>query len=207
MSIERARLQDIMKEHIPEMGHKWFVLEPADIMQEYLPFFLALAKETDRVNSSSVASVAKALFGASKNEAQKFGDSMSRALAYCKKAGDKSTTGEKLPEAVRLVYISMKSAKLEPQSAKMEPNVKLEKEREAYSPPPGAKKVKAERGLHPVISSPSQVMRLYKIGAVKAEPGEVTGEQHVDHMLPSLKKHIYIYIYSHKFMHLHIWRE
>ena len=97
-----------------------------------------------------------------------FGTAMAKAFSYCKSAGDKATTAEKLTGTVKALHSRMKSAGSK-SPLKEEDGMK----HEPSSPRP-KKKVKTELGR--VLSSPSQVLDLYQAN-VKKEQGPAKKEQ------------------------------
>ena len=171
--ISYNRCNDLLKEHVDVVGDHYLNDDHIYIVKAYKAFFLAVSKETPRLNGVALKQAAKNLFKLSNSSATLFGTSLAASLAYVKKAGDKATTGEKLSDEVVEVYENLqqfelkmacqKFLKREPASSvKREPGVKEEQEYPQYG-----KRVKLEmpstppRGLKKSMSSPSQVAALY----------------------------------------------
>jgi hypothetical protein len=130
--------------------------DPVTVLSSFLPFFLAIAPHTKRLNASSVAIVGKHLFQMANRESKMFGDGIASAYSHCLLSGSKAATGQKLPKDVLAVYMASENGGVKSETmVKSEPKVKSETmvKSEPLSPP--AKKLKA------CLSSPTQIASLY----------------------------------------------
>ena len=164
-AIPLAKLRDIMKLTITDVGDGWMHGDTLYLLQKHKPFFAMVAIESTRLNAAAVSKCLKDLYKLSPEHSDLCGVAMSKAFAHCKRAGDKSTTGEKIPEEVMEIYCLMKG--LAPVKAE---KVKKEMKSEFSSPPRTQMKSEPSRVLAISLSSPSQILELYKGPVVKAEP-------------------------------------
>ena len=156
MSVELAALRELFKKHIPDPGHDFLSMDSKTLLEKHKGFFEELAGKTPRLNAAAVANVGCDLYTMPKEMAQLFGTAMATAFRYCMQASQKAKTGAKLTNATRTIYNARTgNTKWEEPEVKTEPEVKRE-----HSPPP--KKCKPERLVTRTLSSPSQVLALYK---------------------------------------------
>lgn len=99
-----------MKATILQFDETYQSDDPEIVVAKYLPFLSAVAKHTNRLNSSLAQAAAKELFKPSDLAAKRFGDAMAAALSYCRSKGCKATSGKKLSDPVKLVCLSFDKA-------------------------------------------------------------------------------------------------
>jgi len=161
MTISLELLKELGKIHLKEPQSVLYHSDDVNVVVEsHQPFFMACCPHTVRLNSVSLAMMAKDLFQMNKREADFFGTALSSAFSHCMIAGAKATTGEKLSKAVLAVYnAAKKDSKGQSPAIKTEQGIKTEpmhcKVERSCSPPPQ----KFLKSMH--IDSPNQIASLY----------------------------------------------
>ena len=161
-----------------------------------MPFFVAVAPHTKRLNPASLALMGKDLFQMTNRESKLFGDSLSAAFSHALHVGSKATTGTKVPKEVWAVYQASCSGGVKQEAMKSE----TKSERDC-SPP-------AKKTMRICLSSPSQITSLYSGASSSAVAVKVMGwcashkHKHtgciytcVLHLCATVYTYIYIYIY------------
>ena len=203
-TIPYERLKEIMKLTITEPGEEWPHCDQDFLVKKFKAFFMQVACETHRINGVAAGACAKDLFQLPKEQACLFGTALSKALAACKKAGDRSTNGAKLTEDVKAVYYTM----LE-RSPASSSSVKKEADEKRLATPiknePGVGST-STRSLKLSISSPTQIANLYSTSSVRVKAEPESRLENKSHCLfgascgggsahSSANTHTYIYIY------------
>ena len=165
-TISLELLKELGRVHLKEPSHAIYTSDDANVVVEgHLPFLLACAGHTVRLNSCSLGLVGKDVFQMNKREADLFGMGLASAYSHCFTAGAKATTGEKLGKGVVAVYNAgvrgeKKISPIKKETVKTEPGIgqlmSFKRERSPSPIPHGQKLLKS---MH--MESPTQIASLY----------------------------------------------
>ena len=197
-SITLEKLLEIGKDTLKEPNVELYTSDDANVVvAAHLPFFLAVAPHTRRLNPVSVGQVAKELFKSGGREAQLFGQSLAQAFGHCMLAGGKAKTGQKLSKEVWSGFQATnpdaaKAAEVKSEIKRESPGVKTD------SPPRPAKLLKT------CLSSPSQIAALYAGGSSSSSCETTVKVMHnCGGSSQTPRRHrrtlppLYVYIYTH----------
>ena len=177
-TISHGKLKELMKEHIGEpTDDSMEVTDHIFTTKLYLDFFVALGKETARLNSMAAALSAESQWKLGKHKAHLFGTALENAFSYAKRAGDKALDGSKLSSAITGKWPGVK---LEPSPLQVEPSLSVKGEQRTP--------VKGERGklkFEPVVKA--------ELCQVKQELAESTAQQSGPRCLTSPARILQLY--------------
>ena len=108
-ALTAASCEVLLKAHVRNIDGGQFLNEDVEVViTNYLPFLTACACQTTRLSSSVVAQAAVQVLGVSTAVSSTFGQPMSSALSYCYQKGLKATSGKRLSDGVRAIWLSFR---------------------------------------------------------------------------------------------------
>ena len=110
--IDQTKCEELLKEHVDDIdGRKYRSDDIEKVVAVYSSFLMACAMLTPRLTKAVVSKAARAIYGASQQSCNDFGDAMTKALAHCKHKGETATTGSKTSKVVVRIYNCFPDAK------------------------------------------------------------------------------------------------
>ena len=155
------------------------------VVSTHIPFFMAVAPLTNRINPVSLSLMIRDLHKFGPREANLWGQAMSQAYSHCTVAGNESITGERLSAEVFGVWKAANPGTVKPGPPQQEPSsssgqVKTEGAAVKGEPGSASAAVKRELGsasanpaakaLKVCLSDPADVEALYNSKSPSSKP-------------------------------------
>ena len=195
-AISAEVLAQIAKNNLTNPNCELYLHEDVNVVvKHHVKFMAACAKETTRLNASTLAWIGKDLFQMGKQEAKLFGEAISHAFQHALSAGSKAITGARLTPEVWAVHQASKGELTKgAASTPQQPST-------ACSPAGTTAQlaIAQKRKLGKSLSSPSKIQALYAGSSFPADKKCKVGFLPCDSIEKEtclLVYYIYIYIYN-----------